>query len=136
MKLAVLRHNFDAQRRTRLSGGIVFGLVAIALTLWISLLRFDQPSLSSDLLAIVYGVWALGWALGPVVFGGEDTTLLPEHFQLLPLTPRQLATGLLGASFVSVPVAVSLLALRRVSCIIGGLAGLPIDGSKRVGRSC
>jgi ABC-2 type transport system permease protein len=115
----------DGERLIRLSGGICLGLVAIALTLWISLLRFEQPSLSSDLLAIVLGIWALGWALGPVVFGGEDTTLLPEHFRSLPLTPRQLATGLLGASFVSVPAAVSLLAFSSLFVYAMGLGSVP-----------
>jgi ABC-2 type transport system permease protein len=59
-------------------------------------------------------LWGLGWALGPTLFTGEDTTLRPEHFRSLPITTRRLAVGLLGASFVGVPVIVSLLAFTAL----------------------
>lgn len=125
MKLAVLRHRFKGGQRVQLGWSVLFGLVAIAATIWVSLLRFDTPGLSSDLLALSFGFWGLAWILGPLMFGGEDKTLLPEHFRSLPITPRQLATGLLGASFVDVPVVISLLAFTSLTIYASQLGIVP-----------
>ncbi|MGW4847226.1 hypothetical protein [Nocardia brasiliensis] len=49
--------------------------------------------------ATLFGIWTLGWLCGPVLFGSSDETVQPEHLRLLPLSHRQLATGLLAAAF-------------------------------------
>lgn len=114
MKLAVLRHSLHGPRLERLSWGVLFGVAGIAATVWTGLTTFDVPGLGGDLLAGAFLLWGLGWALGPILFTGEDTTLRPEHFRSLPVTARRLAVGLLGASFVGVPVIVSLLAFTAL----------------------
>jgi len=102
MKVAVLRHSLHGARLEQLTWGLVFGAAGIAAMLWLSLSDFAVPGLTGDLLAAAFALWGLGWALGPILFTGEDTTLRPEHFRSLPVTARQLAVGLLGASFVGV----------------------------------
>lgn len=110
LKLAVLRHSMTGARLTQLTGGLVFGLVAVAATLWLCTATYTSPEIHSEIVALVLSIWAVGWAVGPLLFTGEDTTLLPEHFRSLPVSARRLAGGLLGASFAGLPPLVSLLA--------------------------
>ncbi|GAA1577354.1 transporter [Actinomadura kijaniata] len=104
MKVAVLRHAFRGRRSETATTGASLGALLSAGTIY---LAFVDP----DLLAAGYAVWALGWMLGPVLLGGGDETLRPEHFATLGLPPRRLATGLLVAAFVGVAPLVSLAAL-------------------------
>ncbi|MFC4808139.1 hypothetical protein [Paenibacillus sp. GCM10023250] len=67
----------------------------------------------------------MGWIFGPILFAGEDKTLLPENFRLLPVTPHRLATGLLGASLFGVPALISLLAFSTLFVYALQSGGLP-----------
>jgi ABC-2 type transport system permease protein len=78
MKLAVLHRSLNGPRRSLLFWGAGFGLLGAAATIWVSLLDLENPAIKSDLLAAVFAAWALVWALGPMLIGGEDTTLRPE----------------------------------------------------------
>jgi ABC-2 type transport system permease protein len=110
---------------------VAFGLAAIWVTVAVSATNTLSLQVKSDLLAVVLALWAFGWAFGPMLFGGEDKTLQPEHFRFLPVTAQKLAAGLLGASFVSVPVAVSLLAFSALAVYgfrlspVAGLVAIP-----------
>jgi len=90
------------------TGGIV-GLLLAAGSLRIALLDAALPAAGGDLLALVLGVWTLGWVLGPVLLGGASP-LRADHLRLLPIPPSRLALGLLGAAFVGVAPAVTALA--------------------------
>lgn len=105
MKLAVLRHSRSGQQGQMTVTGVALGGALALGTLWLSVTQ------SPEMLAAAYAVWLLGWLLGPVVMGGGDETLKPEHFSLLGLPPRRLATGLLMAAFVGYAPVVSLSAL-------------------------
>lgn len=126
MKLAVLRHKLHGKELSRFRQSILFGLTAVIATFWIVLQSYNTPGQASDVMAIVFAMWAIGWIIGPILFSGEDRTLLPEHFRSLPLTSQGLATGLLGASFVSVPALVSLLAFASVVAYAAPLGVVPI----------
>jgi ABC-2 type transport system permease protein len=67
---------------------------------------------------VVFTMLALGWTVIPPLLFGADETLDPARLALLPLTRRQLMTGLLAASAVGVPAAVTALVL------VGALIGL------------
>ncbi|MFD8494200.1 hypothetical protein [Amycolatopsis sp. NPDC059657] len=109
MKLRVMRHSLRGNRKAGTIIGGVLGLIAAIITLSYGTVSFANPGTSVDLLASIYALWLLGWILGPVMMGGDET-LRPEHFSLLPLSGRKLATGLLAASFVGVTTLVSLIA--------------------------
>ncbi len=49
---------------------------------------------------VVFTMLALGWTVMPPLLFGADETLDPARLALLPLTRRQLMTGLLAASAV------------------------------------
>ncbi|MPZ81229.1 MAG: hypothetical protein GEV28_12855 [Actinophytocola sp.] len=110
MKWRVLRHSLRGKQAALTAGGAVFGLLAALGTVLATTVSLDRPGAAVDLLAAVYLLWTIGWLLGPVLTGGGDETLRPEHFALLPIPPRRLAAGLLGAAFVGVPAIVTFLA--------------------------
>jgi ABC-2 type transport system permease protein len=110
MKLRVLGNSLRGKRVVAMVFGGLFGLLIAVITLLTGLARFDDPSITVDLMASLYAGWLVGWVLAPVATGGGDETLRPEHFALLPIGKRKLAAGLLAASFVGVPAVVSLVA--------------------------
>lgn len=110
MRWRVLRHSLHGKQAVLTVLGFVAGLVAAAVTIAVAAAPFGDADVAADVLAAIYLVWTVGWLFAPVLSGGGDETLRPEHFALLPLTPRQLATGLLGAAFVGVPAMVTAVA--------------------------
>jgi ABC-2 type transport system permease protein len=110
MRLRVLRHSLRGKQAGFTVLGLVIGLVAAGATLLAAGADFDQPGVGTDVLAVVYLMWTIGWLFAPVLTGGGDETLRPEHFALLPLSSRQLAAGLLGSAFVGVPAVVTAVA--------------------------
>ncbi len=110
MRLRMLRHSLRGRQAVLTVLGFLAGLVAAGVTVAVAAAEFDHPGAGTDVLAAVYLLWTVGWLFAPIVAGGGDETLRPEHFALLPVTPRQLAGGLLGAAFVGVPAIVTALA--------------------------
>ncbi|MEU8076332.1 hypothetical protein AB0B31_12885 [Catellatospora citrea] len=108
MKVAILRHSMTGGKAALMVVGGVLGLGLAAGTIWLSLVRTAHPTVVADLLAAVYLMWMLGWVVGPA--WGGSTPLRADHFGLLPVPRRRLAVGLLGAAFVGVTAAVTLLA--------------------------
>jgi ABC-2 type transport system permease protein len=96
------------------SGTVVtFRIVGLGLavgTLLCGLIRFEEPSRSVDLVAALMLGWLIGWVMGPILVRGAGLGLRAEWFALVPIPPRRLATGLLGASFAGVAPAVTLVA--------------------------
>ncbi|MET7962189.1 hypothetical protein [Micromonospora zamorensis] len=127
MKLAVLRHSMTGQRAADMIGGGVLGLVLAGGTIWLALHDWPVDGLPLDLVGAAFAIWTIGWLFGPVLFGGGDETLRPEHLALLPIPPRRLATGLLAVAFVGVAPAVSLVAFTALIVValpLGGAAAL------------
>jgi ABC-2 type transport system permease protein len=108
MKLAIIRHSMSGTKATWMAvGGTLGSSLAIA-TIWLSLLETGHPTVVADLLAAVFLMWTLGWVVGPV-WGGA-AVLRVDHFALLSVSRRRLAVGLLGAAFVGITTAVTLVA--------------------------
>jgi ABC-2 type transport system permease protein len=125
MKLAVVRNSLAGKRSEDMISGGVTGLLLAVATIYLGTLRFAHAGVAFDLMAVAMAVWAVGWIVGPSMFGGGDETLRPEIFALLPIHPRRLAFGLLGAAFIGVAPLVSLLAfggLVAVSARLGPAA--------------
>ncbi|HEY0449105.1 hypothetical protein [Actinophytocola sp.] len=110
MKWRVLRHSLRGKQAVLTAAGAVVGLLAALGTIAVATADFDHPGVAVDVLAAAYLLWTVGWLVGPVLTGGGDETLRPEHFALLPIAPRRLAGGLLGAAFLGVPAIVTFLA--------------------------
>jgi ABC-2 type transport system permease protein len=110
MKWRVLWHSLRGRDAVLTAGGAVVGLIGAVLTILVAAADFATPGVDTDVLAALLLVWTLGWTFAPLFTGGGDETLRPEHFALLPFTPRQLAGGLLGAAFLGVPAIVTAVA--------------------------
>jgi ABC-2 type transport system permease protein len=130
MRWRVLRHSLRGRQAALTVLGLLAGLVAAGVTLVFAVTDFGRPDISADVLAAVYLVWTVGWTVAPVLSGGGDETLRPEHFALLPLSPRQLASGLLGAAFVGVPAVVTAIAffgLMLHGNVLVALVAIPLQ---------
>ncbi|MET8872721.1 hypothetical protein [Nocardia sp. NPDC004604] len=88
--------------------GLVFALGTASLTGFA--VRDGDVAGGITVVAAWYGIWTLGWLCGPVLTGSSDETVQPEQLRLLPLSHRQLATGLLAAAFVGPAPVINLLA--------------------------
>jgi ABC-2 type transport system permease protein len=110
------------------SGTVVtFRIVGVGVavgTLLCGLIRFEDPSRSVDLVAALMLGWLIGWVMGPILVRGAGLGLRPEWFALVPIPPRRLAAGLLGASFAGVAPAVTLVAFA-VLPLTAAQFGLP-----------
>jgi ABC-2 type transport system permease protein len=118
----------DALKGARLFWASVAILLALG-TAALSVIKIHQPVVLVDLAAAAFAAWTLILALAPV-FGGGGRGIRPEHFALLPLPPRRLALGLLGAAVVGLAPAIALVAFAALAVygfqlgFLPGLAGV------------
>ncbi|GLZ77754.1 transporter [Actinorhabdospora filicis] len=106
MRVAVLRHSLRGARAAWTSTGALVGLGLAVATI-------VSGRTDGTLLASLWGTWAIGWAVAPLVSGGGEV-LKPENFAMLPMSPRRLASGLLASSFVGFGPAVTLVAFASL----------------------
>lgn len=104
----------------------VIGLGLAVGTLACGLVRFEDPSRSVDLVAALMLGWLIGWVMGPILVRGAGLGLRPEWFALLPIPPRRLAAGLLGASFAGMAPAVTLIAFAVLPLAAARFGVLPV----------
>lgn len=113
MKLTALRHALTGRRATWMVTGGLIGLVLAAATLALSALSVARPAVLADVLGLVYALWLIGWIVAPLWAGGASV-LRADHFLLLPIARHRLASGLLGAAFVGIGPAVTVLAFASL----------------------
>jgi hypothetical protein len=114
LKLATLRHSWRAGDTSMLWLGASVGL-AIAAWTWYEAVSEEDTVPALELMAVTFAVWGIIWLALPIMGGSGGDPLRPESFRLLPLPPRRLAIGLLGASAVGV--------LRLVALAFGRVPG-------------
>ncbi|WP_410671424.1 hypothetical protein [Amycolatopsis sp. cmx-4-68] len=122
MKLAVLRRSMSGQRAASMLAGGSIGLLLAAGTLLVGFSHFGSPDTEVAVLSLLLMVWTLGWLFGPMLTGG-DAVLRLEYFTLLPIKPRKLAAGMVGAGFVGITPVVALVAFA-VLVVYGAHLGL------------
>ena len=75
---------------------------------WIAIIGFSTlaaargDTAGPDLAVVIFAVATLGWTVFPILGFGNDETLDPQRLATLPLSRRQLVTGVLTASLVGV----------------------------------
>ncbi|MFX4273368.1 hypothetical protein ACQBAR_01075 [Propionibacteriaceae bacterium Y1685] len=82
-------------------GSVVVGLVA---------LRFADPTIASSVTTVVFAVVTIAWILLPLLVFGQDDTVDPSRFALLPVPARALLPGLTLSAFLSIPGVATVLA--------------------------
>ncbi len=122
MKLTILRRAYAGPQASYVQTGAVLGAAAAIAT--IALATLDaEPATLRDLLAVVFALWTLGWALAPA-YGGAPV-LRPEHFALQPIPRHRLAFALLGAAFVGIAAAITLVAFGALIVLGARLGTVP-----------
>ncbi|GIG37774.1 hypothetical protein Cpa01nite_31550 [Cellulomonas pakistanensis] len=109
LKFAMLR---NALPGLRLVGWVLGGLLAAAT--WAVAVGVQDDGVRRSALTLLLAVWTLGGLVGPVLTSGAGV-LRAEYFALLPLTRRQVGSGLLMSVFVSIAAGVVLVALLAVA---------------------
>lgn len=124
LRLLVLRNSLaEAPARAfLLMIGTLFGLM-VSLPAAVFLAGAGQAPAEDALLGttLICSMITVLWLVAPLLFGVDDA-LRPARFLLLPLTSRQLTTGLLAASVVTVPAVMTLLATSG-TIVAGALHG-------------
>ena len=104
LKVALILAGFRTGNIPRTIGtifGLLLGLViGVAGLIGGILLGFVPEPWSTIVLHLGLALILLVWLLGPLVIAGSDATMDPVKFTLLPLTKRQLASGLGVAALV------------------------------------
>ena len=115
LKLSLLANGFRRGWQQGL-GIIIAALYALPLAMLgargASLLgrRAEVASVGEPVLVIGFAVLWIGWIVGPLLAFGMDETLDPGRLRLLPLSRRQVMTGLVAASCVGIgPVVTAIL---------------------------
>lgn len=124
MKLAVMRRDISGPRSSWVFGGAVIGLALAVGTINMATIKAAHQSTVMDLLAVTFGVWTLGWMLGPAYSG--QPVLRGEQFQLQPIPRRRLAFGLLAAAFVSITAPVTFIAFGALVAFGIRLGTVPV----------
>lgn len=125
MNLAMQRGELKGMRLFWASVAFILAIGTIALASF----KSYQPVILVDLGTVIFAAWTLALALAPV-FGGRGSEIRPEHFILLPISPRKLAIGLLGAAVVGLTPASALVAFAALAVygfqlgLLPGLAGV------------
>ncbi|GAA1279007.1 transporter [Planotetraspora silvatica] len=92
-----------------------------------SLLRLASPDVALNVGIVVFTLFALGWAVIPLVIFGVDETLDPSRLALFPLTTRQLAVGMSAASATGPwPLASLVILAGGVAALADGVGGVLI----------
>ena len=111
LKLRLLRNGFSIGQGAVLFGIGAFGAGVFALGGFSSLALARRDANAPDLAIVVFGLATLGWTILPILGFGNDETLDPQRLATLPLSRRQLVSGVLAASLVGVAPLATLIAL-------------------------
>ena len=91
--------------------GGLYGLGVLAMVLvGLGALGLTDPEFIGTVIVLAGAAVTLGWLIIPVVAAGLDMTLDPARFTTYSIPMKSLLTGLLVASFIGVPGAVTLIA--------------------------
>lgn len=120
MKWRMLRHATTGTRAAVTGTGATIGLLLAVAGIIVELATGGR---SAGVALTVTSLWTVGWLFGGIVSGGESV-LKVRLLGLLPLRPRQMATGMYAAAFVGVGPAVTLIAFGGVLLPLGLRSGV------------
>jgi hypothetical protein len=118
LKLRLLRNGLTLRQGATLFALGAIGAAVLAASGFAILAGSRTSADAPDIAIVVFGLATLGWAIFPVLGFGTDETLDPQRLATLPLTRRQLVSGVFAASLVGVAPLATLVALS------GALIGL------------
>ncbi len=118
--------------RNRLRGDTAWGVVMFVLVWFAAVLgglslggllaSIGHTASAPEAIPIVFVVVFVGWVVGPVVLASVEQTLVTEHFELLPVRPFQMATGMVAAALLG-PAAVATFLVFSIGAVGGYATG-------------
>lgn len=105
-KYRILRNSFSGTAAATTTSGLVAGLTAAGVGIWLTVAAGDR---AGQAVLLTFASWLVGWIVAPMM-GGTDAGVRPEHLHHVPLRHRDRVAGLFGASLVGVGPLVSLVA--------------------------
>lgn len=117
MRLRLYAHSFRGARRII---GFVLGFAAGLLVAIGSASIVATTDRAFSIAALLFTVWTIGWIFGPILTASSDETLQPEHFSLLPISPRRLAFGLTVVAALGVAPIMTLIAFAGLVVAAAG----------------
>jgi len=121
LKLRLLRNGLRLGQAGLLFVIGAVGAAIISLGTFAVLASARGDSSGRSVAVVVFGLATVGWTFFPILGFGNDETLDPQRLATIPLTRRQLVTGVLAASLVGVAPLATLIAFS------GALAGYAHD---------
>jgi ABC-2 type transport system permease protein len=111
LKLRLLRNGLHIGQGAVLFAIGAVGAAVLGLSGFITLSAARGDAAAPDFTIVVFAVAVLGWTVLPILGFGNDETLDPQRLATLPLSRRQLVTGVLAASLLGVAPLATLIAL-------------------------
>ncbi|MGO9873621.1 MAG: hypothetical protein ACLPVY_07450 [Acidimicrobiia bacterium] len=111
LKLRLLRNGLHVGQ-----GAVLFAIGAVGASVlglggFVTLASARDNATAPDFAIVVFAFATLGWTVLPILGFGNDETLDPQRLATLPLSRRQLVTGVLAASVLGVAPVATLVAL-------------------------
>jgi ABC-2 type transport system permease protein len=111
LKLRLLRNGLHIGQGAVLFAIGATGAAVLGLSGFVALAAARGDPVAPDLAIVVFAFATLGWTVLPILGFGNDETLDPQRLATLPLSRRQLVTGVLAASLLGVAPLATLVAL-------------------------
>ncbi|MBO3745141.1 hypothetical protein J5X84_03605 [Streptosporangiaceae bacterium NEAU-GS5] len=126
LKLRLIRGSLRGDTAKQI--GFVFSMIAAACCAFFGFLLFAvtraaDADVAQEIGIVAFTAFAMSWTIVPLLAFGLDETLDPSRLALFPLTPRQLAVGMLTAGATGPWPLASLIALFGAVIGLGRTAG-------------
>lgn len=113
MKWTVLKRTVHGKQLAMFIWQIIFSITAILLALLAAFA--SDVRVAGQLVTAIITIWALGWLLGPILYGTKDLVLRIDYFRSLPLRPKRFAAAFTAASAIGLSIPVTFLAFLSVT---------------------
>ncbi|MEV7012419.1 hypothetical protein [Streptosporangium sp. NPDC051022] len=128
LKLRLIAGNLRGNG-VRLAGFVFTVIAALAVAafgfLSLSSLRLAPDDIAADIGIVLFTVFLVSWAVGPLLAFGLDDTLDPSRLALFPLRTGQLAAGMFATSVTGVwPIATLLVMFGAIVGLASGVGGV------------
>ncbi|MFD0885388.1 hypothetical protein ACFQ08_12600, partial [Streptosporangium algeriense] len=128
LKLRLIAGNLRGNG-VRLAGFVFTVLAALVVAglgfAGVSALRFASAEIAADVGVVLFTVFVVCWAVGPLLVFGLDDTLDPSRLALLPLRTGRLAAGMFAASITGVwPISALIVMSGAIVGIASGIGGV------------
>ena len=123
LHLALTRNRMTGAIAAQRALGATLGFALALATIVLAFLTVPEPA-RLDLLAVVLGLWLVGWLVAPSFTGGPELT--GQYFRLHPVPRGTLTRGLFAAAWTGLPAIVTLVAFGVLVAVAAPRGPAPV----------